>query len=277
MNYRLLLIIPVLLLLVSCKNSQLIRPGDPINVSYDKAWSLYENKKYSDAAEAFETITRIGRGTNYAQDAQYYLAESYYKSKNYLLAEAEYERFINNFPRDERREEVDYKRALSLYQQSPRYKLDQSTTRKAIELFQLFNNRYPDSELVTESAGKIDELRNKLARKVYSSAEFYSRNQMFKAAVLYYDLTIDQYPETQWAERALVELIHTYNQYAERSVDDKKAERYQGALETYEKFLQLFPSSPLRGDAEKYRDEAELGFKNAPKIGTTGNTISKSN
>lgn len=249
----------------ACRSSQLIRPGDPLDVSYNKAWELYENKKYGDAAEAFETITRIGRGTEFAQDAQYYLAESYYKDRRYLLAESEYERFIGYFPRDERREEVEFKRALSLYQQSPRYKLDQSSTRKAIELFQLFNNNYPDSELVPESADKINELRNKLAHKVYSAADFYSRNHMYQAAILYYDLTIDRYPESKWAEQALVELINTYNRYADRSVDNKKAERYEGALKTYEKFLQLFPSSELRGDAERYRDEAEIGYKKAPK------------
>lgn len=264
-NY-LLLLLSLLIISSACKNSALIRPGDPLNVSYDKAWKLYENKKYGDAAEAFETITRIGRGTNYAQDAQFYLAESYFKDGRYLLAASEYERFISFFPRDERREEVDYKRALSFYEQSPRYRLDQSATVQAIELFQLFNNNYPNSDRVLDAAAKIDDLRNKLARKVFNAAEFYARINSYKAAVIYFDRTIDQYPESKWAEQALVQLIDTYNRYAERSVDDKQAERYKKALETYEKFLQLFPTSELRGSAEKYRDEAEIGFKNAPKV-----------
>jgi len=264
-NY-LLLLLSLLILSSACKNDALIRPGDPLNVSYDKAWSLYEAKKYSDAAEAFEIITRIGRGTNYAQDAQFYLAESYFKDERYLLAASEYERFISFFPRDERREEVDFKRALSFYEQSPRYRLDQGATAQAIELFQLFNNNYPNSDRVPEAAEKIDALRNKLARKIFNAAEFYSRINSYKAAVIYFDRTIDQYPESVWAERALVQLIDTYNRYAERSVDEKQGERYNLALETYEKFLQLFPTSELRGAAEKYRDEAEIGFKNAPKV-----------
>ncbi|MFA5668372.1 MAG: outer membrane protein assembly factor BamD [Balneolaceae bacterium] len=264
-NY-LLLLLSLLILSSACKNDALIRPGDPLNVSYDKAWSLYEAKKYGDAAEAFEIITRIGRGTNYAQDAQFYLAESYFKDERYLLAASEYERFISFFPRDERREEVDFKRALSFYEQSPRYRLDQGATAQAIELFQLFNNNYPNSDRVPEAAEKIDALRNKLARKIFNAAEFYSRINSYKAAVIYFDRTIDQYPESVWAERALVQLIDTYNRYAERSVDEKQGERYNLALETYEKFLQLFPTSELRGAAEKYRDEAEIGFKNAPKV-----------
>ncbi len=258
------LLLPLIILGTACNNKSLIRPGEPINISYDKAMSLYEKGKYSDAAEAFETVTRLGRGTNYAQNAQFYLAESYFKDERFLLAAAEYERFISYFPRDERREEVDYKRALSFYEQSPRYRLDQSPTGKAIELFQLFINNYPNSELVTEAASKIDDLRNKLALKYLKAAEFYARIDMFKAAIIYYDLTIDQFPESKWSEEALVQQIKTYNRYASLSVDIKKAERYLNALSAYEKFIQLFPSSELRGEAEKFRDEAELGLKDVP-------------
>lgn len=244
----------------ACKNDSLIRPGDPIDVAYNKAMGLYENEKYGDAAEAFEIVSRMGRGTDYSKNSQYYLAESYFKSGRYLLAASEYERYISYYPRDERREEVDFKRALSFYEQSPRYRLDQEPTRRAIQLFQLFNNNYPNSERVIESAQKIDDLRNKLAKKSYESAEFYARTEMYKAATIYYDLTIDQYPESKWAEVALVDLIAIYNTYAENSVEEKQPERYQKAIETYEKFLQLFPNSKLRAKAEAERDKAEIGL-----------------
>ena len=204
MNKLSLLLLVVLFSFTACKSSRLVNPGDPINVSYQKGVDKFEAGNYSDAAEIFEAVTRIGRGTNYAQDAQYYLAESYFMQKRYILAEAEYRRFITFYPRDPKREEVDYKKALSLYHQSPRYRLDQTATRKAIEEFQLFNSRYPNSELVPESAEKINELREKLARKYFEAAEFYSRTEQYNAATIYYDLVIDRYPESKWAESSLV-------------------------------------------------------------------------
>ncbi len=261
-----ILLLPLIIIGTACNNKSLIRPGEPINVSFGKAMSLYEKGKYSDAADAFETVTRIGRGTSYAQEAQFYLAESYFKNGRYLLAAAEYERYISYYPRDEKREEVDYKRALSFFEQSPRYRLDQSPTGRAIELFQLFINNYPNSDRVPEAASKIDDLRNKLALKYLKSAEFYARIDMFKAAIIYYDLTIDQFPESKWAEEALVHQIATYNRYASLSVEGKKGERYQSAISSYEKFIQLFPSSELRGEAEKLRDEAELGLKDSTSV-----------
>jgi outer membrane protein assembly factor BamD len=245
-----------MMLFTACRNKELVRPGEPLNVAFDKSMALYEKEKFGDAAYGFDMVTRMGRGTNYAQEAQYYLAESYFQDEQYILAASEYERFISYYPQDEKRQKVEYKRAMCYYYQSPRYRLDQSATVRAIELFQLFNTKYPDSEFVIESADRIDELRNKLARKTYESAEFYKRIGSYKAATIYYDQTIDRFPESEYSEKALVEQIDTYIVYADNSVSDKQSERYQLAIDTYEKFLQLFPQSSMRAEAEQSYSEA---------------------
>lgn len=265
MNKFSFLFLAALFLFTACKSNRLVQPGDPINVTFQKGIDKFEAKEYGDAAEIFETITRIGRGTNYAQDAQYYLAESYFNQSRYILSEAEYNRFTVFYPRDPKRQEVDFKKALSIYYQSPRYRLDQTATRRAIEEFQLFNSRYPNSEFVPESAEKINELREKLARKYFESAEFYLRTDQFKAATIYYDLVIDRYPESKWAEQALLKQIETYNAYADNSILSKQVERYNLAITTYEKYIQLFPESSGRGKAESLRDEAEKGANDAQK------------
>ncbi|MFY0697063.1 MAG: outer membrane protein assembly factor BamD [Balneola sp.] len=257
------LFLTVILLFTACKSSRLVNPGDTVQEAYQKGITKFEEGSYGDAAEIFETVTRVGRGSEYAQEAQYFLAESYFNQERYILAEAEYNRFITFYPRDSKRQEVDYKKALSIYHQSPRYRLDQSATRRAIEEFQLFNSRYPDSRFVTESAGKINELREKLARKYYESAQFYSRTDQYKAATIYYDLVIDRYPESKWAETALLNQIDTYNEYAVNSILNKQVERYNLAISSYEKFIQLFPQSNARSEAETFRDEAEQGVKDA--------------
>lgn len=246
----------LIILTGACRNKDLIRPGDPLNVAYDKSVALYEAGKYDDAAYGFDLVTRMGRGTNFSKDAQFYLGESYYKDKQYIIAASEYERFISFYPQDEKREEVEYKLALCYYEQSPRYRLDQTPTRRAIELFQLFNTKYPDSEFVMESAARIDELRNKLARKSFEAGEFYLRTDRYKAASIYFDQVIDQFPESNWAEASLLKQIETYIIYADNSIAEKQAERYTLAIDNYEKFLQLFPLSEKRGDAESMYAEA---------------------
>lgn len=249
----------------SCKNSDLIQRGDSLEVAFEKAMAFYEKEDYSNASEAFETVVQIARGTEYGQDAQFYLAGSYYNDGRYLLAASEYERFISLFPRVERRQEAQFKEAYSYYKLSPRYKLDQKYTRMAIEKFQLYNSRFPNSDKVNEAGKYISEMRTKLAKKLYHSGDLYLRTDRYDAAIIYYDLTIDKYPETKWAQRALVDEIKTYSIYADRSVASKQRERYQKAVEAYEKFIQLFPNGEYRQEAEELVDEARTALADLPE------------
>jgi outer membrane protein assembly factor BamD len=250
----------MLLMLASCSNKELIQRGDTPDVAYEKAYNLYEKEEYRKAAEAFETVIQMGRGTDFARDAQYYLAESYYKDERYLLAAAEYERHATLYPRSELRQEVDFKEALSYYNLSPRYKLDQQYTHSAIDRFRLFNSRYPNSDRVEEAQEYITELRSKLARQLYSSAQLYMRTDRYEAAIVYYDLVIEDYPESAWAERALVDKINAYVVYADNSIRDRQPERYEGAVEAYETYVQLFPNGENRSRAEEYVDEARAAL-----------------
>lgn len=242
--------------LISCRSQDLIRPGDTLEVAFEKAKSQYDQEKWSSAADAFETVVSIGRGTDLGQEAQYLLAESYYNNRRYLLAASEYERYASFYPRSERRELVDYKEALCYYNLSPRFKLDQSYTQQAIERFRLFNSRYPNSDRVAEVSDYIDELRNKLARKQYEAAEFYMRTDRYSAAIVYHDLVIDNYPESDWAEQALVDKIESYILYADNSVESRQLERYEEAVSSYETYLQLFPRGENRSKAEDLYDSA---------------------
>jgi len=280
-TYRLksaLLLLLVALVGITCARKDLIKPGDSLPRAFGKAKNLYESGKYADAVQAFETVIRIGRGTEYAQDAQYLLAESYFEDERFLLAASEYERFRTLYPNSPRREEIDFNEALCYYELSPRFKLSQQYTRTAIEKFRLFNSRYPDSDRVQESAGFITDLRSKLARKLYNAADLYMRTDQYEAAIIYYDLTIDRYPETRWAERALVNEINAYVIYADNSVSTKQRERYNKAVESYEKYLQLFPESNLRKRAEEYVDEARVALAElGPAPENTTVTASKEN
>lgn len=264
------------MLLASCAKRELIRRGDSLDVAYDKATQLYEDEHYADAARAYESVLQMGMGTDYGRDAQYYLAQSYFLDERYLMAASEYERFIQQFPRSERREEVQFKEAYCYYQLSPRHKLDQTYTRRAIEKFRIFNSRYPDSDRSAEASEYISDLRSKLARKQYSAADLYMRMHEYEAAIIYYNLVIDNYPDTPWAEQAMAEQINAYNVYASRSVRERQRERYRQAVESYETYLQLFPQGEHRPQAENYVDRARAALSELPEtVDTTTSTTGR--
>lgn len=239
-----------------CKNEALIRPGDSLATAYKKALRQYQNENYREAATAFQTVINVGRGTDYAQSAQFYLAETYYKDERYLLAANTYQQFTTLYPRSPKRQTAAFKEALSYYHLSPRYRIDQTFTRQAIEKFRIFISRYPESEEADLAAKYLTDMRSKLAHKKFNAAEMYMLTDQYEAATIYYDLVIAEFPETAWAERALVNEIAAYNEYASKSVRTKQYERYQKAVEAYEKYLQLFPNGPNRQAAENHVDVA---------------------
>ncbi len=249
-------------MMLSCRSQDLIRPGDTLEIAFEKAMSQYELENYGDAARAFETVISIGRGTEIGQQAQFYLAETYFNDRRYLLASSEYSRYVQFHPNSPRREIVEFREAMSYYHLSPRFRLDQTYTNRAIERFRLFNSRYPNSELREEASNYISELRDKLARRDYNAGDFYMRTGQYNAAAIYYGLVIDQYPESVWAERALVKQIESYFLYAENSVEQRQEERYEKALESYSTYLQLFPQGENRSRAEELYDRANRGLAN---------------
>lgn len=256
-------IIFTLLILVSlgaCANKNQIRTGDTLEEAFTKAKRMYDNKKYVDAAAAFETVLNIGRGSTIAQESQWYLADSYYQSRDYVLAAAEFVRYHSNYPRSERRSEAEFMEGMCYVKLSPRYNLDQSDTYRAIEVMQLFISRYPNDDKTMEAAAIIDQLREKLAHKQYSAGLLYLRLRSYEASAIYFGLTIDMYPETRWAEMALAKQIESYLLFAENSTERRQQERYQLVLSSVEKYVQLFPNGQNRSTVEDYRDQARVAL-----------------
>ncbi len=256
-------------ILSACASGTTIRPGDSVDEAFEKSMELYENERYGDAADAFETVLSIGRGTEYARDAQYYLAKSYYNNNQFQIAASEFQRYSASHPRSERRTEAQFMEAMCYYNLSPRYQLDQSDTHRAIERFQLFIERNPDDELRADAEEKVDELRKKLAKKNYHAGRFYMQISEFEAAAIYFEETIDNYPETKWAERALADQIQAYVRYADNSIEERQEERYQKAVESFERYLQIFPRGENRERAERYHQRALDGISDAEGLASS--------
>lgn len=247
-------------IVLGCSSSRHIRQGDSLEVAFEKANNFFERGRYTDAARSFETVLSIGRGTEIAQESQFMLAMSYFNNREFLIAASEFQRYATNFPRSERRIDAEFKQAMSYYRLSPRYKLDQTDTYRAIELMQLFIGRYPDTEQAAQAAELIDEMRNKLAQKEYSAGQMYLRIRQFQAAAIYFGLVLDMFPETIWAERALASQIQAYILFAENSVPERQAERFQMAINSYETYIQLFPRGENRSLVEDRVDRARQGL-----------------
>jgi outer membrane protein assembly factor BamD len=238
----------VVLLLVSvgssgCSGSGRARYDSPED-AYRKGVELYERGKYSRAIEYLQGVFDFGRTSEYAADAQLLLARANANAGDYLLASNEYQRFIQLYRSDPRLPQAEYENAMTFVSRSPSYQLDQTDTERSVTQLQLFMDRYPTSEYVASADSTIKVLREKMARKQYESAGLYERRELYEAAALTYVGLFDRYPDTVWADDALIGAVRNYIEFSRQSVRSKQAERYQLAVDNYDRLAQLFPDSP---------------------------------
>jgi len=66
--------------------------------SYDRAFQSLKDLKYADAAEHFLSFLQQYPSSEYADNAQYWLGESYYVTRNYDIALAAFQRLVSRYP-----------------------------------------------------------------------------------------------------------------------------------------------------------------------------------
>jgi len=66
--------------------------------AYDKAFQALKELRYADAAGGFEDFVEKYPNSEYADNAQYWLGESYYVTRNYDIALNAFQRLMDRFP-----------------------------------------------------------------------------------------------------------------------------------------------------------------------------------
>jgi outer membrane protein assembly factor BamD len=258
-------ILVLVLVLAGCSSPNRVRYTSP-QEAYERGMERFEAGRYDVAIEYFQGAFDFGRSHEWAADAQLQLAHAYRASEQYLLAANEYTRFTQIYRSDPRVADAEYLLAMTYYDRSPAYQLDQTDTERAIRQFRLFMTRYPDHERTADAAERIEELREKLGKKAYYTAKLYERRELFQAAAVSFEAVFDRYYDTEWADDALLGAMQAYLEYGKLSVRDKRRERFGKGVDSYERLIQIFPDSPILKDAEAVYVElrAELDRLNQP-------------
>ena len=242
------LILSTAVICLGCGSSKSdINTDDP-----EKAFSIAKRKfdkgDYTDAIEDFSFIKLRFPGTAISEKTQFYLAYSYYRQKEYILAAYEFDKFLRSYPRSEMYPDAMYMLGLAYYELSPAYPVDQEYTYLALEQFQRFIESYPEHRSSADAEKKITELRNKIAYKDYKTAEIYLKNDNYRAASIYFRNVYDNYIESEWADDAMIGEAEAYI----------SAKKYSEAESVLEKFLKLFPNSQLKPKAQKLLSDIKL-------------------
>jgi outer membrane protein assembly factor BamD len=242
----------------SCTNFALVQKSDNVDFKYKSAVKYYQTKQYSKAATLFEELNPILKGQADAEKAQYYYAYCQYYMNQLVLSAYYFKKFYESFPRSEFAEEAYYMHCISLYEDSPQYELDQTNTHQAIDAIQIFLERFPKTRYLEDCNKIVDKLLYKLELKAYSQAKLLHRMRDYRASIVMFENMIKDFPSSKYLEEAYFLKVEAQYNFANISIDTKKKERYQTAIDFYYYFIDKYPTSKYLKDAEKIYENIQI-------------------
>ena len=104
-------------------------------------------------------------------------------------------------------------------------------------------------------------MRNKLEAKDYRSAELYYNMAQYRAAAIAFTSLVNSFPDTKKGDEYKLQAIKSYYLYAENSIEDKRAARYEQVVAEVNDFNDRFPESGLKAEAERYSTLSQNNIK----------------
>ena len=180
-----------------------ILPPDEL---YTQGERELERRRYIEARDAFRKIVERHPNSSWAPKARFLVGEAFYREAEFDKGVKEFETFLSFYPRHQIADLVQYRLAMSYYDQLKPVEQDQGLTAKAMEQFKKLVKEYPDSRYATDALSKIDICRGRLAQKEVWVAGYYFSQGNPSAARQRLEFVLKEYPRTLVIPEALYTL-----------------------------------------------------------------------
>ena len=201
--------ITFLLFFIGCSSSlpdESLPLADHLKIGMD----FLDQGKFVKAQDEFKFILTRGTGTDYGDDAQFFLAEAYFLNEQYMPSIQEYENLTRKMAFSPFFEKARFRICEAYRIESPNYYNDQSYTEKALERYREFLDDFPESEHSKTVSESMSVLRNKLAKKLYETGILYMKMDEFEPARMSFNQVLDLYYDTDIIESVHYEIIKSY-------------------------------------------------------------------
>ncbi|HPA86267.1 MAG TPA: outer membrane protein assembly factor BamD [Bacteroidales bacterium] len=254
MKVRLYIIFLISIAAVSCGEYEKILKSTDYELKKAKAVEYYNAKQYGKATELFSQVIPRFRASAEVEELFWLNAQSFYNMRQYDVAGSYFKSIAEQYPFGPYAEESSFLGALCDYNLAPRAELDQTSSRSAIEGFNLFLTRFPASPKAEEARKYIQELQDRLVEKSYLNARLYYNMKEYKAAITALTNSLKEYSDSKYREEMMFLKLNSLFLYAENSYAIRQKERYQATLDEYFSFMEEFPKSQYSREVSRIYD-----------------------
>jgi len=164
---------------------------------------LFAAKKFNEAEILFPQ-------SQWASKSILMAAYSYYTQDYYYDAISELDRFIKNYPKDQRLSYAHFLLAICYYEQIVDEKKDLGPLLNAQKEFKFIIKNYPDTDFALDSKFKLDFINDVLASKEIYLGRYYIKKEKWIAAINRFKQVVEHYDSTAYVEEALHRLVELH-------------------------------------------------------------------
>ena len=207
--------------LVNDGNPIIIHVNDGGKFLLDSGIVYYDQGDYNTAITTFQQLITDFPDSEYADDAQYYIAWSYHNLASYEQAILEFEKIKNNYPNSEFVDDAKYYIAYCNEKKLGYYV-------KALLQYYNFLDNYPDSEYTDDAQLGIGDC-------CYAM-------QQYNSAIEGYQKVLDNYPQSTLLSLAQYSIAQSY----------RKLANYEQATLEFNEVIEEYPESDYAAPAQYY-------------------------
>lgn len=163
----------------------------------------YEKGSYTAAIRNFEQLKDWYPFSKYAILAELKIADAHFHLRQYAEAVMAYEEFEQLHPRNEATPYVIYQTGRCYYDQIDTIDRDQTSAKKALEIFRRLIRRYPQDPHAQQARSHIAKCLQSIAGHQLYVAKFYFKSKHYKAALNRFKTIVTQYPDVGIHQQAL--------------------------------------------------------------------------
>ena len=255
---RILAVVLLALVQVSCSSQyEKVMKSQDVDFKYKAAFEYFNQGKFKKAADVFDHLNLLVQGLPQEDTVSFYHGLCNFKYGDYETAEAALAKFIEVYPRSAFTIEAKYLRIKCLFDETLRYELDQTPTRKAMAVISEFMYENPESEYYPVCKGMMDELMERLERKSLESAKIYYTMEDYQAARYALKNVLKENADNRYREDVLYYTAMASYKYAFNSVKDKQKERYLDFIDDYYNFISEYPDSKHKKELDELYAKVE--------------------
>lgn len=216
-----LVVLLAALLVGGCFRTFNVRQYPSAQALYRAGLEQYNKEKYANAIVAFERLTfDLPTRDTLLPRSHWYLGQARRRNEERLLAAQSFNRLAEQFPDDSLADDAMFMAAKSYRELWRRPSLDPQYGILAQAQFRLVQGVFPDSPYADSSITQLLELDEWFAAKDYETGMHYVRRRGYDSALLYFRDVVTNYPNTDKARLAMLQMVRVYRLPVMNYVED---------------------------------------------------------